>query len=477
MIILLSAFFLTFTYYSQLNQVEKQRTQLLLAIASGAAAAIDGDDHQALIERHPLIDDVRKLRDDSTYFEMHNVLYDFQHINKLHSSIYTLVYDSTMLCFRYVVRSDSKVYYLHNYKVFPDDLRTHFNEGGVLEPYMTENGYWISAFYPIRNSKGEAVGLVQADEEFERFITGVNRRFQRYMIVCLIVIVVLTVSLIPLVRRMLLKDEKLFRQLQEQKSQLERANKDLSDSVNYASSIQRTIFPSRESMNHCFSDHFVLNLPKDIVSGDFYWLHREPDCCYLAVSDCTGHGVPGAMMSMMGITLLNGIVQEKDCPSATQVLTQLDQEVDRLLSNQKVTHHYDGMDIALLRIEPAKKHLEFSGAMTGILLVKPDGSHEYIKGNRFPIGGRSLYNKSEFKAIGRNYSSGSWLYLFSDGYEDQFGGEKDKKYTRKRFIRTILENRELPPMDQLNALKINLYNWRGKGDQIDDILVVGIRLD
>ena len=476
MIILLSAFFLIFTYYSQLKQVESQRKTLLLAIASGAASGIDGDAYELMLKRHPRINDIKTLREDSTYYKMYDQLHRIQLINRLQAPITSMVYDSSLMCFRYVVRSDNKVYYLNTYKLFPDKLFKNYNKGGVLDTYMSGNSQWISAFYPIRNSNGNVVGLVQADEKFESFIKDVNSKFIRYMLICLLFILIVTIVLLPIVRRMLVSEEKLFTQLKQQKSELEKVNADLSDSVNYASSIQRTIFPSEDQMSDCFDEHFILNIPKDIVSGDFYWIHKTECEQIIAVSDCTGHGVPGAMMSMMGITLLNSIIRKKKgANSVSQILTTLDEEVDKLLTNT-TENHYDGMDISILKINEESRNIKFSGAMSSIVIIGPDQKLRFIKGNRFPIGGKSLYNKSDFTEFTIEYEPQSWLYLYSDGYVDQFGGTNDKKFSRKRFHKLLSEVSAKPCEEQLRIFNKTILDWKGYSEQIDDILVIGIKL-
>ncbi len=477
LIIIITAFFLTYSYYSQLAQIKSQRTELLYAIAGGAASGIDGELHQSILNAHPDSNSITEVREDSSYFRIHDQLNRVQSLNKLSSPLYTLVYDYKNKYFQYVVRSDNQVYYLNSYKKFPKALLTNYEKGGVLEPYETENGEWISAYYPIRDADGHVTGLVQADEKFEIFINNVNSKFTRFMIICILFILCMTIALLPVVSRMLSKEEKVMKTLKSQKFELERVNADLSDSVKYASSMQRAISPPKELFSEFFEDHFVLNMPKDVVSGDFYWMQKNDQGVTLVVSDCTGHGVPGAMMSMMGISMLNSITQKKKNTGSGDILNLLDNEVDKLLYKSATeTNHYDGMDISVLKVDLEDKKLSFSAAMSGIYHSGLKGDAKFIRGDRFPIGGKDLYEKTPFVQQDIPYQSGKWVYLFSDGYQDQFGHELNKKFTRKRFFNLLQENVHLSGFDQLNVVKKTILDWKGNSDQIDDILVVGIKL-
>jgi len=257
--------------------------------------------------------------------------------------------------------------------------------------------------------------------------------------------------------------------------QLEEKNRSITDSLNYAQCIQSAILTNEEYM--CFDEEnqFVLLKPKAIVSGDFYWSHYDSNekTAVISVVDCTGHGVPGALMSLVGNNLLKSIVVDHGIRNPKQILEQMDLGVNRILK-QKQKQGRDGMDMALVVINFDKMTLEFSGANSPVVLIS-DGEIEYLKGDYFPIGGLAN-EKKEFQNKTVAIKPDGMLYLFSDGYADQFGGELNKKYMLSRFRNLLLRVSELTIKEQKAALEQELSNWQGQESQTDDILIVGIRI-
>ncbi|MCF8381034.1 MAG: SpoIIE family protein phosphatase [Bacteroidales bacterium] len=250
--------------------------------------------------------------------------------------------------------------------------------------------------------------------------------------------------------------------------------KELAESIRYARNIQTALIPSLSDFQKILNDSFILNLPRDIVSGDFYWVSKVRERIVVVAADCTGHGVPGAFMSIMGINFLNQIVSY--CvPSSNKILNQLREYVMKALNQSGAEgEQKDGLDLSLVVIDLEKQHIEFSGANNPLVYFKSKKLH-VIKGDRMPIGISGIQEESFKKNIIplRDVDS---LYLFSDGYPDQFGGPKFKKLKYHGFREFLKQIHSFSMDKQREMLKENIEKWMGKEAQVDDILVIGVGL-
>ena len=253
------------------------------------------------------------------------------------------------------------------------------------------------------------------------------------------------------------------------------SEKDIADSIRYALNIQTALLPDMKVFQKLLPDSFVLNLPRDIVSGDFYWIKKEQQRIVVVAADCTGHGVPGAFMSIMGINFLNQIVTT--CvPSSNKILNQLREYVMKALKQSgAIGEQKDGLDLALCVIDLEKKQVEFSGANNPLIYFK-NNKLNIIKGDRMPIGVSALEEES-FKRNIIPFKDMDSFYIFSDGYPDQFGGPKYKKLKYKGFKEYLEQTQKLKIHNQEESLKNRLYKWKGKEEQIDDILIIGVGLN
>jgi serine phosphatase RsbU (regulator of sigma subunit) len=262
--------------------------------------------------------------------------------------------------------------------------------------------------------------------------------------------------------------------IESSRDQIAEKNKSITDSINYASRIQKAILPSKEEMEKYLKDCFVFYKPKDIVSGDFYFYAERQEKIIIAVADCTGHGVPGAFMSMIGNDMLNQIIIEKGITQPAEILNQLNRSMKRALKQESIkSETTDGMDIAICTIEIESKKVEYAGAMRPFYYLT-DSFHK-VDGDSRSIGGYTPEDY-HFKNHELNIGAGCMLYIFTDGYVDQFGGEKGKKFMTKNFQALLSRIHHLPVTEQSNMLEETLVNWRQEREQVDDILVVGIKL-
>jgi ligand-binding sensor domain-containing protein/serine phosphatase RsbU (regulator of sigma subunit) len=260
-----------------------------------------------------------------------------------------------------------------------------------------------------------------------------------------------------------------------QKEIVETQNKEIKDSILYAKRIQEAILPSQEEIRKAFPDSFVLFKPRDIVSGDFYWFSEKNGKLIIAVADCTGHGVPGAFMSMIGNTLLNEIVNEKEVIEPYHILFQLRENIIKCLKQTGAEgENKDGMDIALCVFDRNNLHLEFAGANNPLYLVNEEELLE-IKGDKQPIGiyaGETKPFTNHLKVL----KKGDCVYIASDGYADQFGGTNGKKFKYKQMKDLLVSSKNMSMQQQKVVLENNIEQWRGNLEQVDDILVVGFRV-
>jgi serine phosphatase RsbU (regulator of sigma subunit) len=272
-------------------------------------------------------------------------------------------------------------------------------------------------------------------------------------------------------------------------------NKEITDSINYAKRIQEAILPGTDAFRKLFPKAFILYHPKDIVSGDFYWfadinakskIQSDDNDIFVAVADCTGHGVPGAFMCMIGTALLNQIVQETNDFRPSNILENLHNGIRESLKQQE-NETRDGMDIALCHINRKKQQLEYAGALRSLLIFRGETYKQKfsinskqmllqeIRADKFPVGGLQSELKREFTNHVIDYYPGDTIYMFTDGYADQFGGPRGKKLMSKNFKEMITTIQHNNMYEQFKYIEKFMQDWKEGYDQVDDILVMGIR--
>jgi PAS domain S-box-containing protein len=252
-------------------------------------------------------------------------------------------------------------------------------------------------------------------------------------------------------------------------------NREIFESLDYARNIQQAILPSSGRLKGNFSDAFALYQPKDVVSGDFYWTYSNDNISYTAVVDCTGHGVPGALMTMMANAMLKDVVIKRNITEPAQVLSALDEELAQIIHAQGNTvKAHDGMDVAFIRHDKVNQKVTFAGAFRPLILVSNGQLIEY-SASHYPIG---FYHDvvKNFEQQEISVKEGDMLYMFTDGYVDQFGGEQGKKFNKKNFKDLLLSMHDMEFAEQKGFLEYSLLNWRQKQLQTDDVLVMGLKI-
>ncbi len=260
-----------------------------------------------------------------------------------------------------------------------------------------------------------------------------------------------------------------------QKGVIETKNKDITDSILYAKRIQEAVLPAQERLENWLGEMFVLYIPKDIISGDFYWATEKDGKFILAVADSTGHGVPGAIMSIMGSSFLSEIVGTQGVTDPGEILNELRRKViSALHQSSGSSESQDGMDIAICSFDSKKKEMIAACANNPVWLIR-DGEVDEAEPDKFPVG---IFpgEPRPFTNHDTELESGDAIYLFTDGYADQFGGPKDKKFGYKQMRELLLANHKKSMKEQKKIMLEAFENWKGDRDQIDDVLVVGIRI-
>lgn len=267
-------------------------------------------------------------------------------------------------------------------------------------------------------------------------------------------------------------------QIAEQNAELDKKNKNITESINYARKIQNALLASNLRLTHTFEDHLVFSKPRDIVSGDFSWCDAQEDSCVIAVADCTGHGVPGALMSVLAISSLEKIVKQSGIRKPTEILQRLNKDLHSLFGSDAVksddnTTVKDGMDIVVINVHRSSNKMEFAGSRNSLLKVSGGEVMEY-KGSKVHLG--YYADHSEFNHQDITLQKGDAVYLYSDGFYDQKGGPDGKKFYPKRFRELLGENAGLKMEAQRRKYEEVLSGWSQGYEQVDDILILGIRI-
>ncbi len=289
--------------------------------------------------------------------------------------------------------------------------------------------------------------------------------------------------------------EAMLDQVNEQNKIIHQRNEDITDSIQYARRIQTAILPPRELINNLLTENFIFYVPRDIVSGDFYWVEKVPEKfiyeedtnrrvqvitnfqnekIIVAAVDCTGHGIPGAFMSLVGNDQLTTIIMHDNIVETDKILASLHQNIRRVL-RQEETRNNDGMDIAICAIDMDGGYLEFSGARNSLIYIQ-NGEMQIALANKFSIGG---YNSAtEYPHITKHkieIREPTWCYIFTDGFQDQFSSDTGKKFSIRQLRETLLAIHQLPFPEQKKKLGEVLITWMGSEKQIDDILIIGFK--
>lgn len=383
------------------------------------------------------------------------------------------------------LKEPDKVKYQYRLVGYDDEWSDITKNNSVTYPRLTEGSYT----FELNSSSAEGITTSQPKKIQFIITTPFYKRFYNYIILLIILTLLIytyikrrefiykheKLSLEQKVQERTLKIQKQKKEIEKQRDLIRSKNNDITASLKYARKLQSSIAPPEELLIKLFPEHFLISKPKDIVSGDFCWYTETQNLSIVTVADCTGHGVPGAIMSILGITSLNDIIINYGIINPDRVLELLRLKVITSLSqHSKEGPSLDGMNLGLCVIDQKTLNVQFSGAINNLVHIQ-DGILNIIKADRIPIGFSyhedRPYTCNEFKG-----KKGDIIYLYSDGFQDQFGGAEDKKYSSRRFIKTLHSIHNKPLELQKKALEDILHNWMNDKEQTDDITILGFKL-
>ncbi|MEX2483577.1 MAG: SpoIIE family protein phosphatase [Brumimicrobium sp.] len=513
-IILVTGFFIVFGYYNQLSLQEERQYDKLQAIVTSIAVNLNGDAIEEMMNKHPNKGDIKDVEQDSIYQTINTKLSKAVKLNNLNSAMYTLHYSPDENVFLYGVRSDDYIDFRNAYKKYPPILREKMKVGGTIPMYESENGIWISAFHPLFNLEGEVVGLLEADIDFTMFKSMVNSIYLQQALIAIGVVLLIALILIPYSRKILREDDRKKKLFMQQKLIIEESHREIKDSISYAKRIQSAILPPSKIVKESIQESFILYKPKDIVAGDFYWMetfvysahpNKETESIEItpkkgkrsdselkkgvlfAACDCTGHGVPGAMVSVICNNALNRSVREYKLTDPGEILDKsreiVIEEFEKSDDDVK-----DGMDISLVSFRLLQENgkrkalIKWAGANNPLWILKNDKKEfTEIKPDKQPIG---KYAKTKpFTTHEFTLEEDEMIYLLTDGYQDQFGGtdEASRKSGGKKFktapLKSLLLSIRNEPMEmQKEIIDTQFEAWKGTLDQVDDVCIIGLRI-
>lgn len=316
-----------------------------------------------------------------------------------------------------------------------------------------------------------------AVSEKEKEIQSARSKTQILIYILIGIALMLLLSIYMFLRTRSLKNKISLQhnKLEEKNIIIEEKNKDITDSIHYAKRIQEAMMPAQEQISQILPNSFVFYKPKDIVSGDFYWMERFGKQIFVAAVDCTGHGVPGAFMSIVGSNLLNQALNEHAITQPASILNSVRKNlIKKLRKSNDDSSIKDGMDASLVAINEEEKMLEFAGAYNPLWLIRK-GELIEIKADKTPIGINIYDQEKPFTNHKIELFKGDMVYLFSDGFADQFGGEHGKKYKYKQLQNKLISIHNLSLQGQQSELETEFNKWKGELEQVDDVLIIGIR--
>jgi tetratricopeptide (TPR) repeat protein len=373
-------------------------------------------------------------------------------------------------------KQDLKKAYAY-YKLYSETKDTLLNEGNskliteMNAKYTTEKKEKEIELLK-KNEDIQTLELAKKKNELERQQTVSISVFVGFIL--LMIVAVLMYSRFRLKKKANEQLQSAFNQIEEKNTQIEKSNLMITDSITYAKRIQDAILPAPEDLSKSLSnDFFILYKPSQIVSGDFYWCSTQGNKTIFVVADCTGHGVPGAFMSMIGNTLLNEIVNERKVTCTKKIAELLDEKIIHSLHQHEGTDKYDGMDISICCIDKITREINFTGAHHSMYAY--NGHLEKIKGDPYSIGGAQQQRTKIFTSQQVMYEEGLRLYFLTDGYCDQAGGETHKRFSSKKFEALLEQLKDTDMNAQKEKLEQAFESWKGKVKQRDDVLVVGIK--
>ncbi len=467
-LLMLGVALITWLHTGQKKNLRQEAASRLSGITGTLATQLDGDRVHRLMETYDSRGMLVRCDQDPWYYVLHEALRRSAEASALEAPLRLVAYDPDKQELQVVVSSEKKPV-LRDAMSGPStsSLIDHLT-GARIGPDRLQAEDRVTVLDPVRDGNGAIAALLVAEQPTATLDGTAIARLWRNIGLFAAALVIIGIFLFRSVGRMVQGEEDAH-------SALRTRHDGVNDSIAYAGKIQGALIPKPERFREMFDDFFVLNRPKDLVSGDFHWYQRiDEHCCYVATADCTGHGFPGAMMAAIGCSLLNELVVQHPHADPAELLGSLNERMVHALDQRgRQRGAGDGMDIALCRIDRQQHEILFAGAFRPLYWLH-QGQITVINGDRRPIGGSHHDPARKFTVHRVAYHPGDRIYLFSDGYVDQFGGPDRRKFMATRFGELLLANQHLPLTAQHDMLERTFLDWKGAEEQVDDVCVLGI---
>lgn len=430
------------------------------------AGQINGDHVELLLRKYPEPGLLIKHTQDAWYYVMHDQLRRTTERLALDRPLHIVALDSTLTPTLVVATAEKEPMLRTPFTGDAQAIRTALGKAQYSIGHSVGNE--LLAFDVVRNGSGTAVGVVVGSLLAEEVMAAASALLWQRIGLAALLYGFAAFVLFGSVGRWLKRDEDLHEALQKK-------HEHVSDSIAYAAKIQRALVPRPEVYDELFAGSFVIDRPKDVVSGDFHWYHKvDEHTCYVAAADCTGHGLPGAMMAAIGCSLLNEVVPRNAHLDPAELLSMLNARLMTTLHQHGQKRGAgDGMDLGLCRIDKTGHEILFAGARRPLYWLH-HGRISVINGDRKSIGGAHQDTERRYTVHRLAYDPGDRIYLFSDGYVDQFGGPDRQRFMSARLQQMLQENQHLPIREQANLLESAFTTWQGAEEQVDDVSMLGL---
>lgn len=430
------------------------------------ASQLNGDHVGLLLGKYPGTGLLIKHTQDAWYYVMHDHLRRATERLGLESPLLLLAPDSAQRTLLTIATAEQRPDLRAPYHGDAAAILTALAQGERHLVLPGEDG--LVAFNEVHDGAGRTAGIVLGRMSLAETEAAATSTLRQHALLAMVLFAMAALFLFGSVGRWLRRDEDLHAALRQRQDRVD-------DGIAYAAKIQRALAPGPDVYRELFEDAFVIDRPKDVVSGDFLWAHRVDDHVrYVAAADCTGHGLPGAMMATIGCALLNEVVPRNTHLEPAELLGLLNTRLLTTLHQQgRKRGAGDGMDLALCRIDRSRREILFAGAHRPLYWYH-HGRISVINGDRKPIGGAHHEPDRRFTTHRLAYDPGDRIYLFSDGYVDQFGGPGRERFMSDRLRRLLQEHRHLSMQEQARLLEEAFLSWQGREEQVDDVSMLAL---
>lgn len=455
-------------HFNKKSAVRERAMARLAGVTGTLSAQLDGGRVSRLLEQYDSRGMLVKNTQDAWYYVLHEALRKSADVAALDAPLLILAYDPVKDELQIVATSDEQPALREAYRGEAARIARTLLEAADPDPLRSSVANELIALDPVNDHTGRMTGLLLATQPLAPLEKAAMYALAKQIGLALLLFAALGLLLFRNVAR-------LVQHKEQQLSSLQEHQQDMAHSMAYAGKIQTSLIPPPERYAEQFADFFVLNRPRDVVSGDFHWYHRiNADECLVAAADCTGHGLPGAMMATVACSLLNDLAREMRYHEPAAMLAELNRRmIDALHQNGQKNGAGDGMDIALCRIDQANNEILFAGAFRPLYWLHK-GQLSIINGDRRPVGGAHYGYERQFTVHRLAYHPGDRIYLFSDGYVDQFGGPDKRKFMPARLEELLLSVQDRPMQQQGEAIDRAFLDWKGALPQVDDICMLGL---